>query len=252
MKKMAWASAYLVTAALGLGLAYAVSSALMAPARAQAPSDGSLPAEFMQEIENGKGSGSPAPPAGAHQPVPGGNNPVPPPPPTNALPQSPPAVPQAPPQPAAAPQASPPVETQSQDPNLLQGQAPAAGTAVSPEEYVYDPTGRRDPFRPYRIIRTDTVKTPVPGTSPESLLEPLQRYDLDQLAVMGILWDVRQPRALLRDGDGRIHTIVKNTKLGRNSGYVAAIREGEVVVIESIDDESGKVIKRTRVLEFKK
>lgn len=243
MKRMAWASAYLVTAALGLGLAYAVSSALMAPARAQAPSDGSLPAEFMQEIENGKGSGSPAPP-------PAGNNPVPPPPPANALPHSSPPAAQAPQQPAT--QAPPPVETQYQDPNLLQGQSPAAGTAVSPEEYVYDPTGRRDPFRPYRIIRTDTAKTPVPGTSPESLLEPLQRYDLDQLAVMGILWDVRQPRALLRDGDGRIHTIVKNTKLGRNSGYVAAIREGEVVVIESIDDESGKVIKRTRVLEFKK
>lgn len=237
MKRAAWASAYLLTAGLGLGFAYAVSMALMAPAHSQAPSDGSLPAEFMQEIEGGKPTGSPPPPS---------QQPTPPPPPANALPAQPAKAP--PPQqqrPAQAPPATAPQEAPRAQ------ETPAAGTAVSPEEYVYDPTGRRDPFRPYRVIRTDSpAKTP--EVSVDSLLEPLQRYDLDQLSVMGILWDVRQPRALLRDTEGRIHTVVKNTKVGRNNGYVAAIREGEVVVIESVDDESGKVIKRTRVLEFKK
>ena len=118
------------------------------------------------------------------------------------------------------------------------------------EEYVYDPAGRRDPFKPYKVIRTQTVSKG-PG-KPEDLLEPLQRFDIDQLTVLAILWDVKQPRALVRDADGKVHTLVKNTKVGRNNGYVAAIREGEIVVMESFDEEGGKVVKRARTLEFKK
>ena len=122
----------------------------------------------------------------------------------------------------------------------------APGAANPPggiDGYVYDPTGRRDPFRPYRMIRSDRTVGPI--------IEPLQTYDIDQLSIVGILWEVRAPRALVKDSDGNLHTVVKNTKIGRNNGYVAAIREGEVVVVETLE-EDGKSYKRTKVLEFKK
>jgi type IV pilus assembly protein PilP len=45
--------------------------------------------------------------------------------------------------------------------------------------------------------------------------------------------------------------IGKNTKIGRNAGYVAAIREGEVVVVETVDTE-GVVTKEVKILELKK
>lgn len=131
-----------------------------------------------------------------------------------------------------------------------EGGDPAAGTAVGSDQYVYDPTGRRDPFRPYRLLRVANDPSGTKGEQ-ELLLEPLQTVEIDQLTILGILWDVRQPRALVQDANGQVHTLVKNTKVGRNNGYVAAIREGEVVVIEAFEDGE-RIVKRTRLMEFKK
>ncbi|MBX3035024.1 MAG: pilus assembly protein PilP [Bdellovibrionaceae bacterium] len=203
MKRWHWVSAYVATSALGLSMAYLISLSLLAPARSQqAPSDGSLPPEFMSEAAAPASPAPPAPPSGA-------------------------PVPTAPASGTAA--------------------APSSGTAVGAEPYIYDPAGRRDPFRPYRMVRTSDEKK----AAGEVAIEPLQKYDLDQLTLIGILWDVRQPRALIRDSDNNFHTIVKNTKLGRYNGYVAAIREGEIVVVESIE-EDGKPLRRTKIMEFKK
>ncbi len=79
----------------------------------------------------------------------------------------------------------------------------------------------------------------------------MQRWELDRLQVVGILWDVRTPRAMIRDPDGGVFTVIKNSKIGRNEGFVAAIREGEIVIVETIY-EDGKSNKETRILEFKR
>lgn len=229
MNRLRWISAYLVTAGVGLSLAYVLSLRFMNKAEAQkppaasAPSDGALPEEFMKEIEAPKNPSAPSGAPAAAAPAP-----------KAAAPANPSALPPAP-APTPAPGPVPP--------------AASAGTSVGQEEYVYDPAGRRDPFHPYRLIRE---RKSVANPNPQSdTLEPLQRYDLEQLTVMGIMWDVRQPRALLKDSDGNLHTIVKSTKLGRSNGYVAAIREGEIVVVELVDDE-GRTLKRTKIMEFKK
>lgn len=212
-----------------------------------APSDGALPPEFMKEID--------ANPAPAEKPVdkpatpPPASKPATPPP---AAATPPPAAsapaakaPSAPPPTEAASPAPPPPPTETAPPAAL------SSTALAPEEYVYDPTGRRDPFKPFRAIRTnDGPASKAENKEPD--LEPLQNFDLEQLNVIGILWDVRQPKALVMDSTGKVHTLVKNTKLGRNNGYVAAIREGEVVVVETVDEEGGNRSKRTRTLEFRK
>lgn len=153
--------------------------------------------------------------------------------------------------PEQAPEQAPVVpQEQPQFPQYDEAAAPTGGTAVGSDQYVYDPTGRRDPFRPYRILRVGSDQTGDKGGE-AVLLEPLQTYDIDQLTILGILWDVRQPRALVQDGDGKVHTLVKHTKIGRNNGYVAAIREGEVVVIEAFEDGE-RIVKKTRVMEFRK
>ncbi|HRO66613.1 MAG TPA: pilus assembly protein PilP [Pseudobdellovibrionaceae bacterium] len=230
MSRYRWVPVYLLTAGLGLGLAYTVSSSLMGRAVSQSPpppSDGSLPPEFLNEIEGG----TPAAPPTESPPPPAASTP---PPPIENLPEE------------VQQPVNPPAPTQSAPP--ISPTPPEAPKTVGPpggiDGYVYDPTGRRDPFRPYRMIRSGRA-----ATGP--IIEPLQTYDIDQLSVAGILWEVRAPRALVKDSDGNLHTVVKNTKIGRNNGYVAAIREGEVIVIETLE-EDGKSYKRTKVLEFKK
>jgi type IV pilus assembly protein PilP len=120
---------------------------------------------------------------------------------------------------------------------------------ASDDQYTYDPRGRRDPFLPYKSYR------PGPSTSSPAKVvdatDPLQRWELDRFAVVAIMWEIRLPKAMVKDPDGKTYMVSKNTKIGRNSGQVVAIREGEVVVVETIDNE-GVQTKEVKILELKK
>lgn len=216
MKSVRWMVSYILVASLGLWLAFAVSMKFMAPAHSQeAPTSGELPPEFMKEVENTQVP----PPSSTPPPV------------QNSVPTPPPAVP------------PPPTEVFNGD----GATAPVTGYVPQQDEYRYDPTGKRDPFIPYRTVRPHQVE----AVKHSEIIEPLQRWEIDRLRLVGILWDVRTPRAMIRDPDGALFTIVKNSRVGRNEGFVAAIREGEVVVIETRYD-GGNPIKETRVLELRK
>lgn len=194
----------------------------MAPARSQdAPSSGELPAEFLKEVESTQvpPPANPAPTSGA---VP---SKVPPPPvDENAFGDG----------------VTAPAPAQSPDP------VPGTTEVAAPtfQEMPYDPATRRDPFKAFRLARPVDPKT-------TQQLEPLQKFEVEKLQVIGILWDVRTPRAMIKDPDGSVHTVIKNSKVGRNDGFVAVIREGEVVVVETMYDD-GKITKETRVMELTK
>jgi Tfp pilus assembly protein PilP len=212
---------YILVAAVGLWLAFFASMKFITPAHSQeAPHNGDLPPEFMQEVEK---SQVPAPP-----------------------PQ--PAAPKAG-QPAQPAQTPPPSNQPIPVGDEVTAGANAGGSGILNEEnYVYDPTGKRDPFKPYKNFRP-TVD--VGNQRITTVLEPLQKYELEKLLIVGILWDVKTPRALLKDPDGAVHTVVRNTKIGRNEGIVAAIREGEIVVIETVYID-GNPKKETKIMEFRR
>jgi type IV pilus assembly protein PilP len=116
------------------------------------------------------------------------------------------------------------------------------------DQYVYEPGDRRDPFKPYRSFHPGSSSGPV---NRADLTDPLQRWDINRFTILAIIWEVRNPKAMIKDPDGITYMIGKNTKIGRNAGYVAAIREGEVVVVETVDTE-GVITKEVKILELKK
>ena len=63
-------------------------------------------------------------------------------------------------------------------------ESPAA--PVKPKEL------NRDPFRPM-TLRTKVSK------APRENLSPLERYELSQLKLVGIVWDIKEPRAMVED-----------------------------------------------------
>lgn len=140
--------------------------------------------------------------------------------------------------------------------------APVDASILSPagstDTYTYDPTGKRDPFRPEdekEVLSDDSTggvvkhsQGPAPLAPRE--LEPLEAFDLTQLKVSAIIWDVKNPRALVRDPNGGTHTLRIKTRLGRRNGFVVAIREGEIVVVE-YDVESDQWVKSFKVLELR-
>ena len=130
------------------------------------------------------------------------------------------------------------------DPNVRPPQSPDLFSGFL-DPFDYDPRGRRDPFA--QVIAGQPM---VQGNNHGPLL-PLQRYELNQLRLTGILWNVRQPKAILRDPAGNVHIAVPNAKIGSRNGYVAVIREGEIVVVETIE-QGGRLVSTAQVVKIAK
>lgn len=128
------------------------------------------------------------------------------------------------------------------DPNLRSSNDPLTGLL---DPFEYQARGRRDPFmRP-------TVDKPVAEGAYHGPFLPLQRFNLTDLKLTAIIWDVSRPKAMIIDPDQKVHIVGPHTKIGRNNGYIAAIREGEIVVVETTEEE-GNLLSSTKILRIVK
>jgi type IV pilus assembly protein PilP len=137
---------------------------------------------------------------------------------------------------------------------------PPAGppTAAKPDEsgsssmfagymdpFTYDPQSRADPF-----VMPVPDKQMAQGGVHGPLL-PLQRFELSQLSLVGIIWDVRRPKAMIRDPEMHTHIVGPNTKVGPRNGYIAVIREGEIVVVET-EERDSQLVSTAQVVKIAK
>ncbi len=118
---------------------------------------------------------------------------------------------------------------------------PMAEESLEPDSYEYDPTGKRDPFRPLSLEREPTRARNEPRT-------PLERYELGQLRLVGIVHQLTPPRAMVEDSAGLGFILVPGTPVGPNGGVVAEIRPREVVVEEWHTDVIGQEHRTEHVL----
>ncbi len=95
------------------------------------------------------------------------------------------------------------------------------------------PVIRRDPFQPMTV---QTKRRPQPREN----LTPLERFELGQLKLVGIIWDAKEPRAMVEDSAGLGYIVIVGTPIGSNEGKVKAIRPTEVVVQEFYTDFYGQ------------
>ena len=95
----------------------------------------------------------------------------------------------------------------------------------------------RDPFRPM------TLRTKVQARKRENL-SPLERYDLSQLKLVGIIWEIKEPRAMVEDPAGLGYVVKVGTPIGNNDGKIKTIRRNEIVIEEIYSDAYGKPTKR--------
>jgi len=95
----------------------------------------------------------------------------------------------------------------------------------------------RDPFRP-ATLRKKVV------TRPRENLSPLERLELNQLKIVGIVWDIKAPRAMVEDNAKLGYTIKVGTPIGSSDGVVKAIHQNEIIVEEYFYDVYGARKKR--------
>lgn len=103
--------------------------------------------------------------------------------------------------------------------------------------------GKRDPFRPFTLNNRSQRR-------PRQNLTPLERYELGQLKLVGVIVDVKQPNALVEDPLGFGYKISIGTPIGANEGKVKAIQQAGLVVEEYQFDVYGarKKIERSMKL----
>ncbi|MDF1564911.1 MAG: pilus assembly protein PilP [Deltaproteobacteria bacterium] len=112
--------------------------------------------------------------------------------------------------------------------------------AATEAEYVYNPIGKRDPFRsPYVDIRI--VKGPDEDGRPERERGPLQRWGVEQLQLRATITGTGSPMAMLVDPENVGHVVRRGALVGKNWGKVTAIRGDCIVITEQLRDASGAV-----------
>jgi type IV pilus assembly protein PilP len=106
----------------------------------------------------------------------------------------------------------------------------------------FDPTGRRDPFRPPRASAVSRSGEPP---------TPLQRYEIGQLKLVAIIYDTVQPRAVVEDDQGLGYIVRVGTAIGANGGRVRDIEKGRVLIEEDSVDFYGESHLSNVVMELR-
>jgi hypothetical protein len=110
--------------------------------------------------------------------------------------------------------------------------APVGGMGGVDKEFVYDATGKRDPFRSFLFERASLLAEEVRG--------PLEQFDLAQLSLEAVIWQTGNARALIADPSGETYIVAEGAKMGKNAGRVIAIEDSVVRVTETYVDYLGR------------
>lgn len=108
--------------------------------------------------------------------------------------------------------------------------------AINQETYVYDPTNKKDPFRSYNFeVNSKRNK----GKN------PLEQFDYAELRLTAVLLNLKEPKAIVEDGNGRGHTVNIGTVIGLYGGKIVRIEKDKIVVLEDTIEFTGEKTNKT-------
>lgn len=124
-------------------------------------------------------------------------------------------------------------KTKKKDPDA---KAPASAEVASPaaaevpmqKDYVYTSIGKRDPFRSI----FDEVGGEKEAIEEDTILSPLQDYDVESFIVTAIIWGISSPTAIVQAPDNETYVVRTGTLVGRNWGRVVKIKHDAIVILE--------------------
>ena len=107
--------------------------------------------------------------------------------------------------------------------------------------------GIRDPFaKPKSLLdrEADATKPVIdPAVYIDARIEPIRRFPLRNYTLVGIIFDVESPKAMIKDPEGNMHMVSKNQRIGNQEGVIEAIERGEVKVEEKGKQLSIRLLK---------
>jgi len=102
-----------------------------------------------------------------------------------------------------------------------------------------------DPFRARKAVNKSSVLQP----NLNRPKEPMEAYPLESLKYVGLLSKSKLTYALLKTPDESVQQVKLGNYVGQNFGRVTQIKDGEVVLLELVqDDLTGDWVERTTSL----
>ncbi|MBW1743851.1 MAG: pilus assembly protein PilP [Deltaproteobacteria bacterium] len=119
---------------------------------------------------------------------------------------------------------------------------------------LYDPSKKIDPFEPVSVAKPTQAAPSMSESRQRRLpLTPLQKVDLSQLRVVGIIISLDGNKALVEGPLGKGYVVHRGTYVGSNFGQVKGILKDRIIVEEKVEDYlSGEMKPQTRELRLRK
>ena len=122
---------------------------------------------------------------------------------------------------------------------------PALPSIRQPEEYTFEPAGRRSPFAALAPVAEGARQAGTgPGPDLEREREFLEHYSLDALRMVGSVRTEGALFGLILTPEGLVHRLATGNYLGRNHGRVTSITEREVRLVELVAGANGDYLQR--------
>ena len=137
----------------------------------------------------------------------------------------------------------------------LSKQAAKASVSVNAQPFetipLYNPEGKLDPFEP--LFKKENVsvtsKTKIKRRKP---LTPLEKLNLSQLTLVGIIRAPSGNRALVQEASGKGYIVKKGTYIGTQSGKVEGILDDRIIIEEKSENIYGKAVTIKKTLKLQK
>lgn len=118
----------------------------------------------------------------------------------------------------------------------------------------YDPKDKIDPFEP--LFKERPRPTAVVSTEKQYKRRrpqtPLEKIDLSQLKLVGVIRSDRANRAMVEDATGKGYVITKGSYVGINGGRVIKIEKDRAFIEEELEDIFGKISVSRKELKLQK
>ncbi len=103
--------------------------------------------------------------------------------------------------------------------------------------YIGDPSNDEpDPFRKpiYLLEIEEEALRPqtIDGKFINEKVEAIRRWPLLSYHLIGIIWDVQNPKVMITDPNGKLHLLKRNYRIGDRGGIITSILEGSMTVIQ--------------------
>jgi type IV pilus assembly protein PilP len=117
---------------------------------------------------------------------------------------------------------------------------------------LYNPEGKLDPFEPLFKKEQVSLAAGTKKIKRRKPLTPLERVNLSQLSLVGIIQAPSGSRALVQESSGKGYVVKKGTYIGTNSGKIVQILKDSIIVEEESEDIYGKVSTVQKQLKLQK